>query len=300
MPTLTIAGIVTTPSSTNGATFCRHDRRSPRARRIDALYSASVGRTAAAARTLVRPVARGRRPHPPAAGDSAGAHDGSPLRRRNTSSSDVEPCGQPEQRQSEVGDEVADEVEVVVAVDGRPRRRSSTTTCRETDAGERRPRARRVATPDVDGDHPGALEQRLGRARHDQPAGVDHHARGRTPAARRRAGGWPSAPRCRTSRGGRRGRASPRGRSGRGRRSARRAAPVRDRRRAPGRAWCAGACRSRSRRSAGSGPRRGRRGRGCREARWRAARAGSPLSSPKVATTSAAVWSSGRQSCSGM
>ena len=36
------------------------------------------------------------------------------------------------------------------------------------------------------------------------------------------------------------------------------------------------------------------------DARWRAARAGSPLSSPNVATTSAAVWSSGRQSCSGM
>ena len=30
------------------------------------------------------------------------------------------------------------------------------------------------------------------------------------------------------------------------------------------------------------------------DARWRAARAGRPLSSPKVATTSAAVWSSGQ------
>ncbi len=39
---------------------------------------------------------------------------------------------------------------------------------------------------------------------------------------------------------------------------------LRDRRRAPARAWCAGACRSRTRRSAGSGPRRARRGRGCR------------------------------------
>ena len=36
------------------------------------------------------------------------------------------------------------------------------------------------------------------------------------------------------------------------------------------------------------------------DARWRAARAGSPLSSPNVDTTSAAVWSSGRHSCSGM
>ena len=36
------------------------------------------------------------------------------------------------------------------------------------------------------------------------------------------------------------------------------------------------------------------------DARWRAARAGSPDSSPKVATTSAALWSSGRHSCSGM
>jgi hypothetical protein len=36
------------------------------------------------------------------------------------------------------------------------------------------------------------------------------------------------------------------------------------------------------------------------DARWRAARAGSPAISPNVDTTSAAVWSSGRQSCSGM
>ena len=36
------------------------------------------------------------------------------------------------------------------------------------------------------------------------------------------------------------------------------------------------------------------------EARWRAARGGRPASSPKVPTTSAAVWSGGRQSCSGM
>ena len=39
---LTIAGIVTTPSSTNGANFCRHERLMPRARRIDALVSAHV------------------------------------------------------------------------------------------------------------------------------------------------------------------------------------------------------------------------------------------------------------------
>jgi hypothetical protein len=42
MPTLTIAGIVTTARSVNGATFWRHERRIPRARRIDALYSAYV------------------------------------------------------------------------------------------------------------------------------------------------------------------------------------------------------------------------------------------------------------------
>ena len=36
------------------------------------------------------------------------------------------------------------------------------------------------------------------------------------------------------------------------------------------------------------------------EARWRAARMGRPLSSPKVDTRSAAVWSGARQSCSGM
>ena len=42
IPTLTIAGIVTTPSSMNGATFWRHERRMPSARRIDALYSANV------------------------------------------------------------------------------------------------------------------------------------------------------------------------------------------------------------------------------------------------------------------
>ncbi len=42
MPTLTIAGIVTTPSRTNGATFWRHDRRIPNERLTDALNSAKV------------------------------------------------------------------------------------------------------------------------------------------------------------------------------------------------------------------------------------------------------------------
>ena len=32
-----------------------------------------------------------------------------------------------------------------------------------------------AARPDVDGDDAGAFEQRVGRARDDEPAGVDHH-----------------------------------------------------------------------------------------------------------------------------
>ena len=42
MPTLTAAGMLTTASRPNGRTFCRQLRRSPMARRIDALYSAKT------------------------------------------------------------------------------------------------------------------------------------------------------------------------------------------------------------------------------------------------------------------
>ena len=111
--------------------------------------------------------------------------------------------------------------------------------------------------------------------------------RGRRPAARRRAGGWRTAPRCRSRRAGRRGRASPRGRRGRGPRSARRAAPARGRRPAPGPAWPAGACRWRSRRRAGTGPRPGRPGRARR----------TPAGGPRAAAARPArpTWRRGRR-----
>ena len=157
-----------------------------------------------------------------------------------------------------------------------------------------------AARTDVDGDGAGAFEQRVGRARHDEPAGVDHHdvvahllhvveqVRGHQHRDAERA--EPGDEREHVL-------AAERVEAAR---SARRAAPARDRRRSPARASCAAACRSRTRRSAGSGPRRARRGRGCRT-RAGARHAPAARSARRTSTTtSAAVWSSGRQSCSGM
>ena len=156
------------------------------------------------------------------------------------------------------------------------------------------------AHADVDGDLARALEQRVGRRRTRRACRRRSSRRGRTPAARRRAGGSPSAPRCRTCRAGRRAPASPRGPSG-----SRPAVGSSSRisSGSPTSAW-ASFVRWRmpvekppiGRKRASSRPTRSRMS----DARWRAARAGSPLSSPNVDTTSAAVWSSGRQSCSGM
>ena len=121
----------------------------------------------------------------------------SSARRRNTSSSDVTPRREAVERELELRD-----------------RRCA--TCR--DRRRRRPRLRRHRRPrrrgrfaassaatsssplrtDVDGDGAGALEQRVGRARDDESTARRSSRRSRTPSARRRAGAWPSAPRCRT------------------------------------------------------------------------------------------------------
>ena len=57
----------------------------------------------------------------------------------------------------------------------------------------------------VDGEEPGALEEGAGGARTRRGGRRRASRRGRTPAARRRAGGWPAARRCRGRRGGPRG-----------------------------------------------------------------------------------------------
>ena len=130
------------PSSTNGATFWRHDRRRPSARRIDARNSASGRRARARRAARRRAGSRGRRPRPSAPTRSCG-----PPRSTNTSSSDVSRGRQAVQRQAEVGDDVAEQRR------GRRRRRSSTSTSPSTataaaaGAGERGRRARRRAAP---------------------------------------------------------------------------------------------------------------------------------------------------------
>ena len=116
MPTLTIAGIVTMPSSTNGATFWRHDRRMPSARRIDALYSANV--------------AAPRRPRGPSYGPVAAVVDRAAAARRSSDGSRHalgaaqehfverrEAGREAVERELELGDDVAEQVEAVVAVD---------------------------------------------------------------------------------------------------------------------------------------------------------------------------------------
>ena len=88
--------------------------------------------------------------------------------------------------------------------------------------------------------------------------------RARTPAARRRAGGWPGWPRSRSRPAVPPAPASPRAPRGRARPSARRAARAAGRPPGPAPAWSAGAYRWRSRRRDGSGPRPARRGPACR------------------------------------
>ena len=121
-----------------------------------------------------------------------------------------------------------------------------------------------AARTDVDGDGAGALEERVGRARDDESARVDHHdvvahllhvveqVRGHQHRDAERS--EPGDEREHVVAAGRVEAA----------RSVRRAARARDRRRSPARASCAAACPSRTRRSTGSALRRARRGRGCR------------------------------------
>ena len=78
------------------------------------------------------------------------------------------------------------------------------------DRGRERPGGQRgdqavVVGADVDAEQPRALDERPRGAGHDEPARRRSSRRDRTPAARRRADGWPAAPRCRRSRDGRRG-----------------------------------------------------------------------------------------------
>ena len=135
---------------------------------------------------------------------------------------------------------------------------------------------------------PGALEQRAGGAGHDEAAARRASPRGRRPAARRRAGGWRGARRCRTS-SSRATRASISSRPSGSRPAVGSSSSTSSG--SPTMAW-ASLVRCRmpvekppmGRNRASSSPTRS----STSDARWRAARGGSPLSSPKVPTTSAA------------
>ena len=173
-----------------------------------------------------------------------------------------QPGRQRVQRQPELGDHVAQRVEL-------HRRRARRPRHGRRRASRARPAAASASsssdpwTPTSTVTVPVRSSSDLGRTRHDQPAAVDHHhVVAHLLHVVEQVGGHQHRDAERAEPGDQL-RASPRARAGRGRRSARRAARARDRRRAPGPAWCAGACRWRSRRSGGSGPRRDRPDRGC-------------------------------------
>ena len=247
------------PSSTNGTTFWRHERRSPRARRIDARYRASGRRAAPPARTVVRPVA--------AVVDRAGggtviatvhgAVEEHLVERASVASSGGTAAGPGRRRRRARGR-------------GR-RRRRSVDLDEAVDRRRREPAAARrghelvAGRPDLDGARGpcAGAATRWAPARTSRPASIIttwSHTRC-TSSSRWVAMSDRDAER---SEAGDEGEHLLAARAGRARPSARRAARARDRRRGPGPAWCAGACRSRSRRSGGTGPRRARRGRGCR------------------------------------
>ena len=233
----------------------------PSARRIDALYSANVAAPRRPRGAVVRAVAAV--VDRAAAAGLDGAHDALSGATQEHLVERRQPRRQAVQRQPELGDDVAQQVQVV------RRRRPSPRRARR----RRRPSAAPVARPATSSSPrgptstvttPGALEQRVGRARDDEPAGVDHHdvvahllhvveqvGRHQHRDAERAEPGDEREHLLAAER------VEPGGRLVEQHQ-------LRDRRRAPGRAWCAGACRSRTRRSGGSGPRRGRRGRGCR------------------------------------
>ena len=101
------------------------------------------------------------------------AHDGLPARRRNTSSSEVSRVdsrysGSPSSAMTSRSMSM-----LVVAVD-RHLDEAVGSDRGQADRGEAGDELV-AARADVDGDDAGALEQRIGRAGHDEPAGVDHH-----------------------------------------------------------------------------------------------------------------------------
>ena len=128
-------------------------------------------RAAKTARPVVRAV--------PAVVDGAAvaadhAHAGLPARRRKTSSSEVSRVVRRYSGSPSSAIDVAEHVHLVVAVDGHLDQPFGGDG-RHADASPAPATSSSLRGADIDGDETGAFEQRVGRARHDESAGVDHH-----------------------------------------------------------------------------------------------------------------------------
>ena len=270
----------------------------PSARRIDALYSAKVAAPRRPRASLVRAGSRGRRRHRRARRSTTLTVTTSSARRRKTSSSDV---SRVESRYS--GSSSSAMTSRSVSRSSSP---SISTSTRPSAATARRRTGPSAATnssrarTDVDGHGARAFEQCIGRAGDDQTTRVDHHdVVAHLLHVVEQVGGHQHGDAERSEPSNEREHVIASDRIEAGGRFVEQD-ELGIARRSPGRACVR--CRIPvenspiGRNRASSRPTRSRMS----DARCRAARAGSPLNSPNVETTSAAVWSRGRQSCSGM
>ena len=166
----------------------RDDRRAARTARPSGATTAGCRARGASTPCTARSVAAPRRPRAPRRAGSRGRRRHRPRPRLDATTLTTTILGaaqehlvergqagrEPVERELELGDDVAQQVEVARRRRSRLRRGRRRRPPAGARGRVRRPSSSRART-DVDGDGAGALEQRVGRAGDDQSAGVDHH-----------------------------------------------------------------------------------------------------------------------------